>query len=238
MTPSFSYETWFRSPLVVLSDRRPAPGTPRTGLESAIEWAVREHDGLWMVRHGAAGALPEAAEAGARARERWSVLGDGLGDTAAAARSAADGWTGYVRANAAYAERIIESVSAQGMVWLNGHRWLLVPAALREHGHRGPIGLVLDVPFPARARLEALPWSNEVLAALSQLDVIGLRTPACIAHFEASLARTGERRPWLGVVPSGAEPAGRAGPPEWVASFLHQLGAAARPAAERAALES
>ncbi|HWO20744.1 MAG TPA: trehalose-6-phosphate synthase [Kofleriaceae bacterium] len=232
MMPSFASEIWFRSPLVVLSDRRPAPGTPRTGLESAIEWAVREHDGLWLVRHGAAGA-PLEAEAGARARERWSVLGDAPGD-APPLRPAADGFSGYVRANAAYAERIIESVRAQGMVWINGHRWLLVPAALREHGHRGPIGLLLDVPLPPRARLEALPWSGEVLAALSQLDVLGLRTPACVDCFEACLARAGGRRPWLGVVPSGAEPAGRAEPPAWVTSFLHLLGAAAGPAAARA----
>ena len=234
MMPSYSHETWFRSPLVVLSDRRPAPGTPRSGLESAIEWAVREHDGLWLVRHGAAGAPPEAAEASARARERWSVFGDAPGDAPVSTRSVADGFTGYVRANAAYAERIIESVRPQGMVWINGHRWLLVPAALREHGHRGPIGLVLDVPVPARAQLEALPWAGEVLAALSQLDMLGLRTPTCVDHLEACFARTGGRRPWLGVVPGGAEPAGRAGPPEWVASFLHRLGTVVRPVAEQA----
>lgn len=234
MTPSFSYETWFRAPLVVLSDRRPARGTPRTGLESAIEWAVREHDGLWLARHAAVAAPPEPAEAGAR--ERWSVLGDAHAHAPPRA-AAADEWAGYVRANAAYAERIAESVSTQGMVWINGHRWLLVPSALREHGHRGPIGLLLDVPFPARARLEALPWHGDVMAALCQLDLIGFRTPECIDHFEACRTRIGGHRPWLAVVPSGAEPAGRTDPPAWVTTFLHQLGAAARPAPERGALE-
>ena len=83
----------------------------------------------------------------------------------------------------AYAERISESVSAQGMVWINGHRWLLVPSALREHGHRGPIGLLLDVPFPTRARLEALPWYGDLMTALCQLDLIGFRTPSRVKAY-------------------------------------------------------
>jgi len=148
-----------------------------------------------------------------------------------------DGWATLVRANAAYAERIVESVSPDGSVWINGHRWLLVAPALREHGHRGPIGLLFDVPFPSRARLEALPWYDDVMSALCQLDLLGLRTPACIDHFEACRVRAGQRRPWSGVFPDGIARRSSAAPPEWVASFLQLLGRSARRAPQRELLE-
>jgi trehalose-6-phosphate synthase len=139
-----------------------------------------------------------------------------------------DRWAGYVRANAAYAERIIESVSSDGTVWINGHRWLLVASALRGYGHRGPIGLLLDVPFPPRARLEALPWYAEVIAALCQLDLLGFQTQECADNFEACRARVGGNRPWIEVAPSCAGSARGAEPTEWVASFLQRLTSAAR----------
>lgn len=222
MTQSFAHATALRARLVVLSDRRPAPGAPRTGVESAIELALREHDGIWLVRHAASESGP--IEAGALAsgdREPWSVLG--VGD--AAQRSSTDEWSAYVRANASYAERIIELISPDGTVWINGHRWMLVGSALRGHGHRGPTGLLLDVPFPSHDQLEALPWYADVMSALCQLDLIGFRTPACAENFEACRVRVGRHRPWIGVFPGdSAAPT----PSEWVASFLQLLGSAAR----------
>src|SRR5689334_16992158 len=87
---------WLRAPLVVLSDRRPVPGIPRTGLESAIEWALREHDGVWLARHSGSERALADAELGSGTGE-WSVLGV-LGGAAAQPRSP-DGWTAYVQAN-------------------------------------------------------------------------------------------------------------------------------------------
>lgn len=224
MTPSFSHADWFRSRLVVLSDRRPAPGDARTELEVAIEAALREHDGVWLGRHATAQLdleqELEEADAGAGALGRWSVL-----DEAAARPDAAmDGWAAYVRANAAYAEQILESISPDGAVWINGSRWLLVAPALRQLGHRGPIGLVLDVPFPAPGRLEALPWHGDVIAALCELDLVGFRTPACAERFEACCARTGRRdRPRIGGSPGESASASHGALPGWVPSFLQLL---------------
>lgn len=219
MTPSSSHADWFRSRLVVLSDQRPAPGAARTGLEAAIEWALREHDGVWLGRHVSAATGASELDAGAGELERWSVL------EGASARPSAetDGWAWYVHANAAYAERIIESVSPDGAVWLNGHRWLLVASALREHGHRGPIGLLFDAPFPSRARLEALPWYADVMRALCQLDLLGFRTQACADRFEACRGHAGQHRPRIGVFPDGPSVVAHADPSEWVTSFLEVL---------------
>jgi trehalose 6-phosphate synthase len=227
VTPSFSHADWFRARLIVLSDRRPAPGVARTELEAAIEAALREHDGVWLGRHA-----PEA-EAGAEADadvdagelEGWSVL-----DEAAVRPGAAmEGWARYARANTAYAERIVESVSSDGVVWINGSRWLLVAPLLRQLGHRGPIGLVLDVPFPAPVRLEALPWHVDVMAALCQLDLIGLRAPTCAEHFDACRAHTGQRqRPRVEVFPDGIASPSHAAPSGWVARFLQLLTGASR----------
>jgi hypothetical protein len=198
----------YRARLVVLSDRRPPPGAPRTGAESAIEHALREHDGIWLVRH--AGGEPGA-------EERWAVLGGAPG----LPRTAQDEWAAYTGANASYAERIIELISPDGAVWINGDRWLLVAPVLRRYGHRGPIGLLLDVPFPSPPRLEALPWYAEVMAALCELDVVGFRAAECAANFEACRVRVGRRRPRIGIFPADLEP-------DRVAGFLELLCSAAR----------
>lgn len=207
----FAHAHQTRARLVVVSDRRPAPGAPRTEVEAAIEHALREHDGVWLAGYEAPGSWPE----------RWSVL-DG-----APAAAAADEWDRYVRRNASYAERTIEIISAGGTIWINGHRWLLAGAVLRKHGHRGPIGLLLDVPFPPRDRLEALPWYADVMTAMCQVDLLGFQTAACAEHFEA--CRAGRHRPRMGVFPDGAGPAANAAPADRVASFLPRLLAAARP---------
>jgi hypothetical protein len=179
-------ETWFRAPMVVLSDRRPAPGEPRTGLELALEGELRQYDGVWLAHH-------------ADPPDAWSVLDP-------ASPPSADRWTEYVHANAEYAERIIESLRPGGTVWIHGQRWLLVAPELRRHGHRGPIGLLLDVPFPAPARLEALPWHAEVVTAMCELNLAGFRTPECAGHFEACCARAGRRRPPIEVFPEADGP--------------------------------
>lgn len=210
MTLSFSHAHSIRSRLVVLSDRRPAPGSPRTGLESAIERALREHDGVWMVRRAETGSDLGPGDLGER-----SLLDE-------VSAPSMDDWAGYVRANASYAERIIEVIHPGGKVWVHGHRWLLVASALRGHGHRGPIGLSLDVPFPPPARLEGLPWYGDVMGALGQLDLLGLRSPQCADHFDACHARAGRIRPRIEVVPDGA------GSTEWVTSFLALLDTVAR----------
>jgi trehalose-6-phosphate synthase len=197
----------------VLSDRKPAPGAPRTDLESAIEGALREHDGIWLVRR------PESAPTPAASGEQWSVL-----DSVPA--QPMEEWTGYARANASYAERIVEMSSPDAMIWIHGHRWLLVAPALRGYGHRGPIGLVLDVPFPARARLEAMPWYADVMAALCQLDLIGFRSQACADNFEACRVRTGPQ-PRITVFPDDSASTDRTDAAERVTSFLRLLGAAA-----------
>lgn len=216
MTLSFSHAHSVRSRLVVLSDRRPAPGAPRTGLESAIERALREHDGVWMVRRAETGAALGPGDPD----ERWSVL-----DSVSA--PSMDDWAGYVRANASYAERIIEVIHPGGTVWVHGQRWLLIASALRGHGHRGPIGLSLDVPFPPPARLETLPWYGDVMGALCQLDLLGLRSPQCADHFDACHARAGRIRPRLEVVSDGVVST------EWVTSFLALLDTVARREARR-----
>jgi hypothetical protein len=226
MTPSASHASWLRARLAVLSDRKPAPGAPRTGLESAIEQALREQDGVWLVRHAESeppshsGASGDSGASGA-AGGRWSVL-DGI------PAPPRDEWAGYVHANASYAERIIELISSDGVVWIHGHRWLLVAAALRGHGHRGPIGLLLDVPFPAHARLEALPWYADVMAALCQLDLIGFRSPECAKNFEACRARAGRRQPRIEIFSDNLESTARTAPAESVTGFLQLLGSAAR----------
>jgi Glycosyltransferase family 20 len=227
---SFSPARSLRARLIVLSDRRPPSGASRSGLETAIEWAMHEHDGVWLARRpetapkAVVDAASGAASAGAGGLDgAWSVLGGWPAEV----RAWRDEWAAYARTNATYAERIIELVSSDGTVWINGHRWLLVASALREYGHRGPIGLLLDVPFPAPRQLDALPWHAEVMAAVDRLDLLGLRSPTCADHFGLCRTRRGRSGPQIEVFPDGLEAAARTDPSGWVTSFLHLLASAA-----------
>jgi trehalose 6-phosphate synthase len=227
---SFSPARSLRARLIVLSDRRPAANTSRSGLEAAIEWALHEHDGVWLAHRpesaptAVVDAEPSAEAASAAGPDgAWSVLSG----WPAEARAWRDAWAAYARTNASYAERIIELVSPDGTVWINGHRWLLVASALREYGHRGPIGLLLDVPFPAPRLLDALPWHAEVMAAIEGLDLLGLRSPTCADNFELCRTRRGRSGPQIEVFPDGLEAAARMDPSGWVTSFLHLLASAA-----------
>lgn len=224
VTQSFLHAYQPRAQLVVLSDRRPAPGTARTEMESAIEWAIREHDGIWLVRYANVSDCSEAPDGDSFDRGRWCVF-DGF---PARQRSSMQNWSDYVLSNASYAEKIIEMVSSDGMVWIYGHCWLLVASALRQHGYRGPIGLSLDIPFPPITRLQALPWYANLMAALCQVDLVGFLTQDCAVHFEACRSRAGQHRPWIGVFPNGIESAAHKGPAERAAGFLTLLGSAAR----------
>jgi hypothetical protein len=203
-----------RASLVVLSDRKPTSGAARSGVESAIERALREHDGIWLARPASEGAGAWHARGGSRDHELRPLFGD-------PAAYSKDDWAHYVRANTAYAERIVELAAADGAVWIHGDRWLLVAQVLRRCGHRGPIGLLFDAPFPARPWFEALPWHGELKAALCQLDLIGFQGPQWAHNFEASTADA-VRRPRIGVFPNLMES------DEWVRSFLEQLATAPR----------
>ena len=91
-------------------------------------------------------------------------------------------WDAYVRVNRNFALAAAELVPADAMVWVHDYHLLLLAAALRQLGHRGPIGLFLHIPFPAHDVFSMFPWADRLLADLLAFDLLGFHTPGYVAN--------------------------------------------------------
>jgi trehalose 6-phosphate synthase len=133
-------------------------------------------------------------------------------------RFASRDWEAYRRANAAFADAATALVGPHDTVWVHDYHLFLLGRCLRERGHQGPVGLFLHVPFPGPDVFFLLPWAEEVLAALLELDLVGFHTPEYAANFRRcasvlSASRVGDdvvsfrnRRTRIGVFPIGVIP--------------------------------
>jgi trehalose 6-phosphate synthase len=92
-------------------------------------------------------------------------------------------WDCYQQVNRAFAAAVSELVSTETPIWLHDYHLLLVAQALRELGHRGPLGLFLHIPFPARDIFELMPWAEQILDAMLEFDLLGFHTPAYVENF-------------------------------------------------------
>jgi trehalose 6-phosphate synthase len=197
-----------RTSLLVISNRTPVVAAdPRKrevgGLVAALGPALQRHGGVWLGWSGQEGAaieltvdddaLPRRASfdfppawrrlfyGGFCNRALWPLL---HGFTSRV-RYEDEEWTQYVDANATYARLAAELVDPDATIWVHDYHLLLVAAALRHRGHRGPIGLFLHVPFPSRDVFETLPWGAELLDAMLAFDLIGVHTTAYAENFLA-----------------------------------------------------
>jgi trehalose-6-phosphate synthase len=128
-------------------------------------------------------------------------------------------WDAYARANDAYARHAIQLATLDATIWVHDYDLMLAGQALRRLGHRGPIGHLLNTPFPARELFETLPWSRDVIEAMLAFDLLGFHSEQWAENFAA--AASGLRRVrcepgviWLGshatrirVFPRTADPA-------------------------------
>ncbi len=96
-------------------------------------------------------------------------------------------WDCYREANAGFAAAAARLVGSTDTVWLHDYHLLLASQRLREHGHEGPIGLFLHVPFPSPDIFFILPWAEEVLTAMLTLDLVGFHTPGFVDNFRRTV---------------------------------------------------
>ncbi len=220
-----------KSRLVVVSNRIP-PGTtgrerPVGGLVSALEPALRHHDGVWLGWNGneTAGERPilvDDAERPVRAsfelpvgarehfyggfcnRALWPLFHGFPGRV----RYADDDWRAYVDANAEFARHAVSLVAPDGIVWVHDYHLLLLAKELRDRGFRGPLGLFLHVPFPHRDLIDTIPWADELIAAMLQFDLIGVHTAQWADNFRSCVGPRlrGAEMPELAVLPIGVDP--------------------------------
>lgn len=188
-----------RRSLLVMSNRMPSAVNGRRrevgGLVAALEPALRGREAIWLgwsghEREGTSRVVVDAVGEPARAsfdlpqqlrdkfyagfcnRSLWPLFHTFPGRV----RYEDAEWAAYVDANEMYARHAVELVRPDGMIWVHDYHLLLAARALRTLGHRGPIGLFLHVPFPARDLFDTIPWRAQLLDALLDFDLIGVHT--------------------------------------------------------------
>ena len=92
------------------------------------------------------------------------------------ARYEASQWAAYKRANALFADKVVEVAPDSGTIWIQDYQLLLLPSFLRERLPNARIGFFLHIPFPTYDILRLLPWHREVLEGLTGADLVGFHT--------------------------------------------------------------
>jgi alpha,alpha-trehalose-phosphate synthase [UDP-forming]/trehalose-phosphatase len=97
-------------------------------------------------------------------------------------------WRYYRSVNDAFAAAATELIAPDKPVWIHDYHLLLAARALRKLGHSGPLGLFLHTPFPGPNQFELLPWADQLLDAMLDLDLIGFHTPRDVSNFRYTVA--------------------------------------------------
>lgn len=124
-------------------------------------------------------------------------------------------WDAYLKANAAFADSLMDIVKDGDLVWVHDYHLMLLPAMLRQrvdmHNKRNGtqwsirIGFFLHTPFPTSEIYRILPVRKQVLLGVLQSDLIGFHTYDYARHFLSSCARVLS----LNTLPNGVEFDGR-----------------------------
>jgi len=93
-------------------------------------------------------------------------------------------WAGYRRVNALFADRLVQELRDDDIIWVHDYHMIPMAQRLRERGVGNRIGFFLHVPMPSSDLLAALPSHREVFAALSSYDLVGFQTTRDLERFQ------------------------------------------------------
>ncbi|MGA0586116.1 alpha,alpha-trehalose-phosphate synthase (UDP-forming) [Dyella sp. KRB-257] len=182
--------------LVVVSNRVALPQQTATGgLASAMRAAMRERGGLWFGWSGKVGADSAQVHctrdgsidyatidltrtdhdefyAGFANRALWPLL-HYRPDLVDYQRDHLDG---YLRVNALFADRLVELLKPDDVIWVHDYHLIPLAARLRERGVKSRIGFFLHTPLPAAGLLIGLPRHRALFETLASYDLIGVHT--------------------------------------------------------------
>ena len=248
----------FRSPVT--------PGDPRRrnvgGLVSALEPILKAKSGIWLGWSGRYTDEPELGPVGMDENSqppiawldfprRWAdhyyagfcnrALWPLFHSFPSRVHLDNEDWESYREVNDAFAAMAGQLVPPSAAVWVHDYHLLLAARALRNHGHRGPIGHFLHIPFPSPDLLSILPWAEQIIDAMLEFDLLGFQTRDHVENFRQcvgamSPARVSDdavehrsRRTHIGAFPIGIIPEDYStdSPPDAeVSALLQALGAA------------
>ncbi len=97
--------------------------------------------------------------------------------------------TGYLRVNDHFARELHEVLRPDDLIWVHDYHLMPLAKALRERGHKNPIGFFLHIPFPPPEIVTALPHHERLIPSLCEYDLIGFQTGDDAFNFSRYLTR-------------------------------------------------
>lgn len=94
----------------------------------------------------------------------------------------------YQQVNEQFARYLLELIEPDDVIWVHDYHFLSVAYYCRQLGMRNRIGFFLHIPFASPERWQHCPHADQLLAHLSDYDVIGLQTQLDKRHCQAVLS--------------------------------------------------
>jgi alpha,alpha-trehalose-phosphate synthase [UDP-forming]/trehalose-phosphatase len=92
-------------------------------------------------------------------------------------------WDDYKRANAAFAEAVLQESNENSIVWIHDYHLCLLPQLIREKDPEATIAHFWHIPWPDYDVFRICPQSVEILAALLRNDLVGFQLPIFSRNF-------------------------------------------------------
>ncbi|MBE7731127.1 trehalose-6-phosphate synthase [Komagataeibacter sp. FXV3] len=192
--------------LVIVSNRVPVPkeGLRPGGLAVVLKDLLARKGGMWFGWNGTC--HPDAAHLPPEIQQAEGVEYATIGLTPAEHRNYYTGFSNstlwplmhslpehihferrelatYWSVNERFCENLLPLLRAEDVIWIHDYHLLPLPALLRRHGVRQPIGFFLHTPFPAPDMLATAPDGGTFLRDLMKADLLGFQTADDTANF-------------------------------------------------------
>jgi trehalose 6-phosphate synthase/phosphatase len=84
----------------------------------------------------------------------------------------------YLKVNKLFADRIIEIMEPDDVIWVHDYQLTILPHMLREANAEVTIGFFLHIPFPSYEIFRLLPkdWKSTILQGMLGADLVGFHT--------------------------------------------------------------
>ncbi|HET7307406.1 MAG TPA: trehalose-6-phosphate synthase [Gammaproteobacteria bacterium] len=94
---------------------------------------------------------------------------------------------GYRRVNAWFADKLMDMLGDDDLIWVHDYHLIPLAAELRARGARHKIGFFLHTPFPPFDVFRALPDYGDFLQWLSEYNLVGFQTTLDLENFLDSM---------------------------------------------------
>lgn len=98
-------------------------------------------------------------------------------------------WDAYRKVNRIFAEKILNSVEDESLVWVHDYQLMLLPELLKQANPSLKIAYFHHIPFPSSEIFRAIPARKEIITGLLGADYIGFHTYDYARHFLTCIQR-------------------------------------------------